>query len=117
MVKYGHPMLVVDTVMCYATKPKGKYDWREAKVERLNRTQAVITMHEGLAQGEKRKVEYKCLELWSSPRKFCFPQVVSPPASLREIPLRQALRGQWRRAPSALGPMCKYFFGDLSMMD
>ena len=62
--KDGHPMVVGDTVMCYATKQKDKYDKRKAKVERLNNNQSVITMLAGLAQGEKRKVEYKWLELW-----------------------------------------------------
>ena len=101
-----------------AAKQKDKYDRRKAKVERLDTAQAVITMLEGLAQGEKRNAEHKCLELLSPPNKFVFcPQVVSPPASLREIPLRQALRGQCWRAPSALDPMCKDLFGDLSMLD
>ena len=63
-------MVVGDTVMCYATKQKDKYDKRMAKVERLNTHQAVITMLEGLAQGEKRKVEYKWLELWPSSKKL-----------------------------------------------
>ena len=58
-------MVVGDTVMCYATKQKDKYDKRMAKVERLNTNQAVVTILEGFAQGEKRKVEYKWLELWS----------------------------------------------------
>ncbi len=108
-------MVVGDTVRCCATKQKEKYDRRKANVERLNTTQAVITMLESPAQCEKRKVEYKWLELWSSSNK-CLP-VVSPPASLRKIPLRQALRAQWRRAPSVPDSMCKDLFGDLSMMD
>ena len=45
--------------MRYAAKQKDKYDRRKAKVERLNTHQAVITIFEGLAQGEKRKVDYK----------------------------------------------------------
>ena len=45
-------------------KQKDKYDRRKAKVERLNSTQAVITTPEGPAQGEKRKLAYKWLELW-----------------------------------------------------
>ena len=57
--------------MCYAAKQKDKYDKRKAKVERLHTHQAVITMLEGLAQGEKRKVEYyKWLELWPSSNKL-----------------------------------------------
>ena len=44
----GAPSWWGDTVMCYATKQKDKYDKRKAKVERLNTSQAVITMHEGL---------------------------------------------------------------------
>ena len=57
MDKDGHPMVVGDTAMCYATKQKDKYDRRKAKVERFSARQAVITMLEGLAQGEKRKVD------------------------------------------------------------
>ena len=72
MDKDGQPMVVGDTVMRYAAKQKDKYDKRKAKVERLNTHQAVITMLEGLAQGEKRKVEYKWLELWSSSKKKQF---------------------------------------------
>ena len=49
MDKDGRPMVAGDTVMCYATKQKDKYDKRRAKVERLNTTQAVIAMLEGLA--------------------------------------------------------------------
>ena len=56
--------------MCYATKQKDKYDKRMAKVERLNTNQAVVTMLEGLAHGEQRKVEYKWLELWPSSNKL-----------------------------------------------
>ena len=59
-------MVVGGTVMCYAAKQKDKYDRRKAKVERLNTHQAVITMSEGLAQGEKRKVDYKGLDHWSA---------------------------------------------------
>ena len=59
-------MVVGDTVTRYATKQMDKYDKRMAKVERLNANQAVVTMREGPAQGEKRKVEYKWLELWSA---------------------------------------------------
>ena len=90
-------MVVGDTVMCYATKQKDKYDKRMAKVERLNTNQAVITMLEGLAQGEKRKVEYKWLELWPS-SKNVFAGGVSSCESA-EIPLRQALRGQMEESP------------------
>ena len=70
MDKDGQPMVVGDTVMCYATKQKDKYDRRKAKVERLSTTQAVITMLEGLAQGEKRKVDYKWLEHCSTSKKL-----------------------------------------------
>ena len=73
MGKDGHPMAVGDTVMRYATKQKDKYDKRKARVERLSTSQAVITMLEGTAQGEKRNVEYKWLELWSSPKQFFSP--------------------------------------------
>ena len=55
--------------MCYAAKQKDKYDRRKANVDRLNTHQAVITMLEGLAQGEKRKVDYKWLEHCSTSKK------------------------------------------------
>ena len=61
--KNGRPMMVRDTVMCHASKLKDKYDKRKAKVERLNSTVAVIAMLEGLAQGEKRKVDYNSIEV------------------------------------------------------
>ena len=96
--KHGHPMVVGDTVMCYAAKQKDKYDRRKAKVERLNAHQAVITMLEGLAQGEKRKVDYKWLEHCSTSKKS-YSSAASPPASQWKNPLRQATRSQWRRAP------------------
>ena len=54
-----------------------KYDKRMAKVERLNTNQAVVTILEGLAQGEKRKVEYKWLEIWPSSKKKLFAGGVS----------------------------------------
>ena len=101
--------------MCYATKQKGKYDKRMAKVERLNTNQAVVSILEGLAQGEKRKVEYRWLELWPSSKKL-FAGGVSSSNPL-EIPLRQAMSGQWRRAPSAPHSMCNFLNGDLSIMD
>ena len=56
--------------MSYATKQNGRYDKRKAKVARLNMYQAVVTILEGIAQGEKRKVEYKWLELWPSSKKL-----------------------------------------------
>ena len=57
---------------CVPRHDTDKYDKRNAKVKRLNLTAAVITMLKGLAQGEKRKVEYKWLELWSVSQKvFC----------------------------------------------
>ena len=75
--KDGHPMVVGDTVMCYAAKQKDKYDRRKAKVERLNAHQAVITMLEGLAQGEKRKVDYKWLEHCATSKKLFVSDVSS----------------------------------------
>jgi hypothetical protein len=104
--KDGHPMVVGDTVMCYATKQKDKYDKRMAKVERLNTNQAVVTILEGPAQGEKRKVEYRWLELWPSSKKL-FACGVSSCKPL-EIPLRQAMSGQWRRAPRCLTPCATF---------
>jgi len=101
--KDGHPMVVGDTVMCYARKQKDKYDNRVAKVECLNTDRAVVTILEGLAQGEKRKVEYRWLELWPSSKKKLFAGGVSSCKPL-EIPLRQAMSGQWRRAPRRLTP-------------
>ena len=89
-------MVVGDTVMCYATKQKDKHDKRKAKVERLNTHQAVITMLEGLAQGEKRKVEYKWLELWSASKKLLVGGVYScesvekPSAAGRARPMEES---------------------------
>ena len=51
--KDGQPMVVGDTVMCYAAKQKDKYDRRKAKVERLNAHQAVITMLERPCSGRE----------------------------------------------------------------
>ena len=53
-----------DTVMRYALKNKDKYDKRKAKVERLNARAAVALMLEGPAQGEKRNMDYKALDVW-----------------------------------------------------
>jgi len=113
--KHGHPMVVGDTVMCYAAKQKDKYDRRKAKVERLNAHQAVITMLEGLAQGEKRKVDYKWLEHCSTSKKLfvsgassCEP-VEKPSAAGHAQPMEES--------PLAPDSMCRSLFGDLSMMD
>ena len=89
--KHGHPM-VGDTVMCYAAKQKDKYDRRKAKVERLNAHQAVITMLQGLAQGEKRKVDYKWLQHCSTSKKIFVSDV--PSCEPVENPLRR--RAPWR---------------------
>ena len=94
-------MVVGDTVMCYAVKQKDKYDKRKAKVERLNTHQAVITMLEGLAQGENRKVDYKWLEHCSASKKL-FVGGVSSCEPVEQKTLRQAMRSQWRRAPWCL---------------
>ena len=45
--------------MCDALKNKDKYDKRKAKVERLTVRQAVVTILDGPARGEKSKVDYK----------------------------------------------------------
>jgi hypothetical protein len=101
--------------MCYAAKQKDKYDRRKAKVERLNTHQAVITMLEGLAQGEKRKVDYKWLEHCSTSKKLfvsgvssCEP-VEEPSAAGHAQPMEES--------PLAPDSMCRNLFGDLSMMD
>jgi hypothetical protein len=91
-------MVVGDTVMCYATKQKGKYDKRKGNVERLNSTQAVITMLEGSAQGEKRKVEYKWLELWPSSNKL-FAGGVSSCVSAENPSAAGLARSRRRSAP------------------
>ena len=89
-------MVVVDTGMCYATKQRDKYDKRMAKVERLNTNQAVVTIFEGLAQGEKRKVEYRWLELWPYSNKLfaggvssCKPLEI-PAAAGHERPMEES---------------------------
>ena len=98
-------MVVGDTVMCYATKQKGKYDKRVAKVERMNTNQAVITMLEGSAQGEKRKVEYKWLELWSSSKEL-FAGGVSSGMSTGN-PSAAGLARPMEESPSAPDPRAK----------
>ena len=64
-------MVVGGTIIFYAQNNKGKSDKRKAKVERLNVRAVVVTILEGPAPGEKRKVDYKALEVWpcSSPTR------------------------------------------------
>ena len=93
-----------------ALKNKGKYDKRKAKVERLNVRAAIVTILEGPAQGEKRKVDYKALEVWpcNSPTgthsQAVFPQ---PLAFVRESHMGQ--RPCYRRGaiPSALDKIAR----------
>ena len=94
--------------MCYAAKQNDKYDRRKAKVERLNAHQAVITNLEGLAQGEKRKVDYKWLEHCSISKKL----FVSDVSSCEPVEKPSA-----EESPLAPDSMCRILFGDLSMMD
>ena len=79
----GSPIVVLDTVMRDDLKNKDKYDKRKAKVEHLSVRAAVVTILEGPAQGEKRKVEYKALEVCpcNSPTK----QQLAGGASLASI--------------------------------
>ena len=64
-------MVVGDTVTRNTLKNNDQYDKRMAKVERLNVRAVVVTILEGPAPGEKRKVDYKALKVWpcSSPTK------------------------------------------------
>ena len=107
-------MVVGSTATRYATQQKDKCDRRKAKVERLNTTHAVITMLEGPAQGEKRKVEYRWLELWPSSKKLFAGGVSSckplehPSAAGHERPMEES--------PSAIHSMCNFLNGDLSIM-
>jgi len=94
--KNGRPMKVGGTVVCHASKLKDKYNKRKAKVERLNSTVAVIAMLEGLAQGEKRKVDCNSIEVCALQKKS-YSQMAPPPASMR-----QPLCGHRRRAPQRL---------------
>ena len=112
----GHPMVVGDAVMCYATKQKDKYDKRMAKVERFSTNQAVVTILEGLAQGEKRKVEYKWLELWpySKTKVVCRRRLLLQACGKSFCGRPCAANGGEPLAPYS---MCKYLIGDLSMMD
>ena len=41
----GHPMMVGDTVLCYAQKNNNRYNERKATADRLNSTPAVLTMN------------------------------------------------------------------------
>ena len=59
----GKPIVAGDAVMCYALQSKEKYDKRKANVGRSNARAAVVLMLEGPAQGEKRKVDYKVIEV------------------------------------------------------
>ena len=108
-------MVVGDTVMCYDTKQKDKYDKRVAKVERLNTDRAVVTILEGPAQGEKRKVKYRWLELWPYSKKLfaggvssCKP-LDNPSAAGHERPMEES--------PSAPHSMCNCLKGDLIIVD
>ena len=67
-----------------------------AKVERLSTDRAVVTILEGLAQGEKRRVEYRWLELWPSSKKLfaggvssCKP-LENPSAAGHERPMEES---------------------------
>ena len=49
--------------MCYAQKHHDKFIERKGFVERLNSKQAVLTLLEGPAKGEKRKADYTALKI------------------------------------------------------
>ena len=109
MDKNGRPMKVGDTVTCHASKLKDKYDKRKAKVERLNSTVAVIAMLEGLAQGEKRKVDYNSIEVCVLQTKLFADGATSGEYAAAVVPPQNA-------SPSALDADCVAMFGNLEMM-
>ena len=107
--KNGRPMMVGGTVICHASKLKDKYDKRKAKVERLNSTVAVIAMLEGLAQGEKRKVDYNSIEVCVLQKKLFADGATSGEYAAAVVPPQNA-------SPSALDADCVAMFGNLDMM-
>ena len=92
-----------DTVMCYSTKNKDKYNERKARVERLNTRHAWLTMLEGPAKGEKRKADYNTIKVW--PRELPVKKLFSSGAS----------SSAYRIPASPLSPdqNCLAMFGDL----
>ena len=91
--------------MCYALKNKEKCDKRKAKVERLNARAAAALMLEGPAQGEKRKMEYKALEVWTSNKN----KLTHGASSALLLPTAAS--------PSAPDKYCTDMFGSLTLMD
>ena len=73
-------------------KNNDKYDERKAKVERLSVRAVVVASLEGPAPGEKRKADYKALEVWrcNSPAKIAGGVVLAAPAALFEHAREQA---------------------------
>ena len=96
--KDGRSVVVGNIVRSCATEHKDKFNQQKAKVERLNSNAAVVTMLEGPAQKEKRKVEYKLLEVWTPSKQT--KTYLLPLAH----PARLGLRGQKRRALRRLTP-------------
>ena len=100
----SNPLLVGDIVTCYAQKDKDKYNERTAKVTGLISRAAKVTMLDGPAKGEKRKVAYNQIKVKSKepPAKKLFakfggassaaaapeaPTASSPPAPPPTTPL------------------------------
>ena len=106
--KDGRPVAVGDIVMCYASKKKDMYNERKAQVDRLNSKQALLTMLEGPAKGNKRKADYDTFKVWEQPVKKLFAPAASSASSSASVAL----------AASTLKPddNCLAMFGDLHMM-
>jgi len=105
--KDGHPLAAGDTVICYSSKKKDRYNERKAQVDRLNSKQAAITMLEGPAKGEKRKADYNSLKVCQSAKKL-----FASGASSASVASGDGLAG-----PRGSDENCRAMFGDLNMLE
>eukprot|EP00974_Lingulodinium_polyedra_P086392 8370162-Lingulodinium_polyedra.AAC.1 len=64
-------MVAGGTVICYSAKTTSKYDERTSSVQRLNSRQAASTMLDGPVRGEKRKADYKMLNICPPRTNVC----------------------------------------------
>ena len=125
----SNPLLVGDIVTCYAQKNKDKYNERTAKVTGLISRAAKVTMLDGPAKGEKRKVAYNTIKVKSKepPAKKLFAQFggASSAAAAPEAPKASAEPGAAAVAvatlptaadPTAPDAACLEMFGNLTMM-
>jgi hypothetical protein len=106
----GRHLAAGDTVICYSSKKKDRYNERKAQVDRLNSKHAMLTMLEGPAKGEKRKADYNSLKV--CPRTQSAKKLFASGASSASVAPGDTLAGP-------LGPddNCREMFGDLNMME